>query len=162
MSPEISHTEQILMALNEALKAELTAVNQYLLNAKMCRNWGYSPLAEYYRKESMEELSHAEILIDRILSLQGVPEMADLLPIKVGESVKAQFENDLALETDAVARLNTAIRTAIDGGDNVTRQLFDKILVDEDQHVDHLESQLGIINKIGEDLYLAQQVSKSS
>jgi bacterioferritin len=146
------------MALSEALKAELTAVHQYLLHARMCQNWGYQRLAEHNRKESLEEMAHAEILMDRILSLKATPNMADVSPINVGSTVKAQMEIELALETEAVARLNAAVKAAAEAGDNASRQLFDKILLDEDHHVDYLEGQLHIINEIGLDQYLAQQI----
>jgi bacterioferritin len=158
MSPTIDRTEQILQSLSDALKAELTAVLQFLLHAKVCQKWGYQRLAEYNRKESAEELGHAEALIERILFLGGVPNVTEVSPIKDCNSVKTQFESDLALELDAIKRLNTAIRTAVEGDDNVSRQLFDKILADEDHHVDHLEAQLNIIKEIGLDRYLAEQV----
>jgi len=160
MSPQIDPTEQVLESLNEALKAELTAIHQYLLHAKVCQNWGYSRLAEYNRKESIEELEHAEALIDRILFLKGTPNMTDLSAIKECSSVKEQFESDLALEMEAIERLNAAVKTATAAGDNVSRQLFDKILADEDHHVDYLEGQLHIINEVGLSNYLAQQINK--
>jgi len=149
-----------LQSLNETLKAELTAIQQYLLHAKVCQNWGYLRLAEYNRQESAEELAHAEALIDRILFLRGRPNMTDLSPIKECNDVKEQLESDLALEMDALARLNTAVRVATEAGDNASRQLFDKILADEDHHVDYLEGQLHIIDEIGLDNYLAQQIHK--
>jgi bacterioferritin len=158
MSPQLDPNEQVLMALNEALKAELTAVHQYLLHARMCQNWGYQRLAEHNRKESLEEMAHAEILMDRILSLKGTPSMTEVSPINVGNTVKAQLEIELALETEAIARLNAAVKAAAEAGDNASRQLFDKILLDEDQHVDYLEGQLHIIHEIGLDQYLAQQI----
>ena len=146
------------MALGEALKAELTAVHQYLLYSRMCDNWGYSRLAEYNRKESLEEMQHAELLIDRILDLQGAPNMTDLFPISDAEDVKAQLEVTLAFERDAVTRLNRAVKHAVDAGDNATRQIFDKILQDEDHHVSYLEGQLHAISEIGLGNYLAQQI----
>src|SRR5579863_3887614 len=104
--------DQVLDHLSIALKAELTAINQYFLHAKMCENWGYERLAEYNRKESISEMVHAEKLMDRILFLEGTPNMTDIGPIKVGPNVKAQLESDLAVELDAVPRLNAAIKTA--------------------------------------------------
>jgi bacterioferritin len=160
MSPQIDHTEQVLESLNEALKAELTAIHQYLLHAKVCQNWGYLRLAEYNRKESIEELAHAEALMERILALRANPNMTDLSPIKECNDAKEQLENDLALEMDAVERLNTAVKIATQAGDSVSMQLFAKILADEDHHVDYLESQLHIIGEIGLDNYLAQQINK--
>jgi bacterioferritin len=160
MSPQIDHTEQVLESLNETLKAELTAIHQYLLHAKVCQNWGYSRLAEYNRKESIEELAHAEALMERILFLRATPNMTDLSPIKECNDAKEQLESDLALEMEAVERLNTAVKIATQAGDNVSMQLFSKILADEDHHVDYLESQLHIIGEIGLDNYLAQQIHK--
>jgi bacterioferritin len=127
---------------------------QYLLHAKVCQNWGYSRLAEYNRKESMEELQHAEALMERILFLKDTPDMSALSAVKECNNVKEQLENDLALEKDAVVRLNAATAA----GDNVSGQLFSKILSDEDHHVDYLEGQLHIINEIGLGNYLAQQI----
>jgi bacterioferritin len=160
MSPQIDLAEQVLESLNETLKAELTAIHQYLLHAKVCQNWGYSRLAEYNRKESLEELGHAEALMERILFLRATPNMTDLSPIKQCNDVKQQLESDLALELDAVTRLNTAVKVATQAGDNVSYQLFSKILADEDHHVDYLEGQLHIIGEIGLDNYLAQQIHK--
>jgi len=150
--------EKILKYLNEVLKTELTAINQYFLHAKMCESWGYERLAEYNRKESISEMVHAEKLMDRILFLEGTPNMTDIGPIKVGANVKAQLESDLAVELDAVPRLNAAIKTATEVGDNASRELFEEILIDEEDHVDHLEGQLHIINEIGLENYLAQQI----
>ena len=160
MSPELDPTEQVLESLNEALKAELTAIHQYLLHAKVCQNWGYLRLAEYNRKESIEELAHAEALMERILFLRATPNMTDLSPIKECNDAKEQLESDLALEMVAVERLNTAVKVATQAGDSVSSQLFAKILADEDHHVDYLESQLHIIGEIGLDNYLAQQIHK--
>jgi bacterioferritin len=158
MTPQIDQKELVLMALTETLKAELTAVNHYLLHAKMCKNWGYRRLAEHNRKESLEELGHAEILMDRILFLKGTPNMTELFPLNTGSNVKAQLESDLAMETEAIARLNTAVKIATEAGDNASRQLFDKILLDEDQHVDYLEGELHVIEEIGVERYLARQI----
>jgi bacterioferritin len=160
MSPQTDPIEQVLEALNEALKAELTAIHQYLLHSKMCQNWGYLRLAEYYRKESIEELEHAEALMERIVFLKGIPNMTDISPIRQCSSVKDQLESDLLLEMDAVGRLNASVKAAREAGDNVSRQLFEKILVDEDHHVDYLEGQIHIIQEIGVDHYLAQQIHK--
>jgi bacterioferritin len=158
MSPQIDATEQVLESLQEALKAELTAVHQYLLHAKVCQNWGYQRLAEKNRQESLEEWKHAEALMERILFLKGTPNMTDLFEIKDCNDVKEQFESDLALEIEALARLNNAINIARQANDNVSRRLFDSILADEDHHVDELEGQLHIINEIGLSHYLAQQI----
>lgn len=147
--------------LSEVLKAELTAVNQYFLHGKMCDNWGYFRLGVDYRKESIEEMVHAEKLIDRILFLDGTPNMTDIGKINVGTNVKAQFESDLALEMQAVRHLNEAIKVSTEVSDNASRGLFGEILVDEEEHVDHLEGQLHAIDEMGLENYLAQQLHKS-
>jgi bacterioferritin len=153
--------DEILKYLNEVLKAELTAINQYFLHAKMCENWGYQRLAAYNRKESISEMNHAEKLMQRILFLEGTPNMTEIGPIKVGVNVKAQLESDLALELDALPRLNAGIKTATELADNASRELFEQILIDEEEHVDYLEGQLHVITEIGLDNYLAQQIHPS-
>ena len=150
--------EKILTHLQECLKAELTAINQYFLHAEMMENWGYKKLASYTKKESIDEMKHAEAFLERMLYLDGSPNMTELFPLKIGQSVKAQLENDLALELDAVPRLNGAIKTAVEVGDNGSRELFEKVLIDEEHHVDWLEAQLHIIAEIGVENYLAQQM----
>ncbi len=152
--------DKIIDHLGTALKAELTAINQYFLHAKMNENWGYFRLAEHYRKESIDEMVHAEKLMARILFLEGIPNMTDIGPIRVGSNVKAQLDNDLALELAAVKHLNTAIKDAREAGDNASRALFEEILVDEEEHVDYLEGQLHAIGQIGIENYLAQQLHK--
>ena len=152
--------KKILEFLGTALKAELTAINQYFLHAKMCENWGYFRLAAYYRKESIEEMVHAEKLMQRILFLEGSPNMTEIGPINVGKNVKAQLENDLALELAAVKHLNSAIKQAVEVGDNASRALFEEILADEEEHVDYLEGQLHAIGEMGLENYLSQQLHK--
>ena len=152
--------DDVLKYLNEVLKAELTAINQYFLHAMMCKNWGYLRLAAYNRSESIDEMKHAELLMDRILFLEGTPNMTDMFPIRVGTNVKAQLEADLALELEALPRLNAAIELCRQVGDNASRDLFERILLEEDHHVDYLEGQLHIISEIGLDNYLAQQIHK--
>ncbi|MBZ5609878.1 MAG: bacterioferritin [Acidobacteriia bacterium] len=152
--------DKVLEHLGVALRAELTAINQYFLHAKMNENWGYFRLAQHYRKESIEEMVHAEKLMNRILFLDGTPSMTDIGPIKVGKNVKAQLENDLVLELDAVKHLNTAIQHAVSVGDNASRSLFEEILVDEEEHVDYLEGQLHAIGEMGIENYVAQQLHK--
>ncbi len=152
--------EKVLEHLGTALRAELTAINQYFLHSKMNENWGYFRLAEHYRKESIEEMVHAEKLMQRILFLEGIPNMTDIGPIRVGSNIKAQLENDLALEMDAVKHLNGAIRDARELGDNASRALFEEILADEEEHVDYLEGQLHALAQVGTDNYLAQQLHK--
>src|ERR1700756_5285964 len=121
---------KVIAILNEILKAELTAINQYFLHAKMCENWGYYRLAGKNREESISEMDHAEKLMQRILFLEGTPNMTEIGPIKVGTNVKAQLESDLALEMDALPRLNAGIKAATELGDNASRELFEQILVD--------------------------------
>jgi bacterioferritin len=150
--------EQVLALLNEVLKAELTAINQYFLHAEMCENWGYKKLSSVTRKESIEEMRHAESLMERILYLDGTPTMNELFPIRVGQNVKDQIQNDLQLEYEAVARLNRGVKTCEDAGDNGSRELVVKILTDEEHHVDYLEAQLHVIQEIGIENYLAQQI----
>jgi bacterioferritin len=151
---------KIVELLNEVLTAELTGINQYFVHAKMCDNWGYERLAEAIRKESMEEMKHADELIERILFLEGVPNMQRLGKVKVGEKVAEQLKLDRALELEAVTRLNKAIALATDVGDNGSRELFEDILESEEDHVDWLEAQLELIQQVGEQNYLAQQMRK--
>ncbi|MBM3768564.1 MAG: bacterioferritin [Acidobacteria bacterium] len=153
--------EQVIAHLNEVLKAELTAINQYFLHAEMMENWGYTKLANYTKKESIDEMRHAEAVIERILYLEGAPGMTELFALRIGKTVKEQLTNDLALELEALPRLNKAIKTATDVGDNGSRELFEKILVDEEHHVDWLEAQLHLIAEVGEANYLAQQIHKA-
>lgn len=150
--------KEVIADLNESLKAELTAINQYFLHAEMMENWGYLKLANYTRKESIDEMRHAEALMERILYLDGMPNMSELFPLAIGKTVKEQLQNDLNLELQALPRLNKAIATAVAAGDNGSRDLFQKILVDEETHVDWLEAQLHLIAEVGEANYLAQQI----
>ena len=152
--------DTVIAWLNEALKAELTAINQYFLHSEMCENWGYKRLASYGKKESIDEMKHAEALIERLLFLEGTPVMSELFPLCIGANVRAQLENDLALELQAVPRLNRAIQAAVEAGDNGSRDLFEKILTDEEGHVDWLEAQLHVIQEIGLQNYLAEQMGE--
>jgi bacterioferritin len=149
---------KVLKVLNEVLKAELTAINQYFLHAEMCENWGYMKLAKNTRKESIEEMQHAEKLMERILLLDGTPNMTDYFKINIGQSVKQQFQNDLNLEYEAVKRLNAGVATCVQLGDNGSRELLEKILVDEEHHIDWLEAQLHAIDEMGIENYLAQHL----
>jgi bacterioferritin len=148
-------SEKVIACLQEVLRAELTAINQYFLHAEMMENWGYEKLAKITRKESIEEMRHAEALIERILYLDGSPNMSELFPLRIGGNVKEQFENDLALELEALPRLNKAINIAVAEHDNGSRDLFEKILVDEEHHVDFLEAQLHQIQEMGYENYLS-------
>lgn len=148
----------IIEVLNDVLTAELTAINQYFIHAKMCENWGYERLGSYIKHESIDEMKHADQLIDRILFLEGLPNMQRLFPVTVGESVPEQFEVDLKLEYTAVKRLNDGISVCVAAGDNASRALLEGILVSEEEHADWLEAQLELIRQVGEQNYLAQQL----
>jgi bacterioferritin len=149
---------EVIEALNEILTAELTAINQYFVHAKMCENWGYGKLAKKNRDEAMEEMQDAEAIIDRILYLEGLPNMQRLNPVRVGENVPEQHSVDLDLERAAVERLNKAIALCRDKGDNGTREMLEGILKGEEKAVDWLEAQLHIIGEIGKEQYLAEQI----
>jgi bacterioferritin len=151
---------KIIERLNEVLKAELTAISQYFLHAEMMEHWGYHRLAEIVRKESIDEMKHAEELMERILFLEGMPRMHELFPLRIGDNVRAQLENDLALELEAVERLNRAIAEAVAAGDNGTRELLEELLEDEEEHVDFLEAQLHLVRELGLEKYLAQQIGE--
>jgi bacterioferritin len=152
--------KNVIAALNDGLKAELTAISQYFLHAEMCDNWGYERLHSVTKKHSIQEMKHAEHLIERLLFLDGAPNMAELLPFKIGSSVKTQLENDLALELAAVASYNAAIKVCTEAGDAASRELFEELLADEEGHVDFLEAQLHQISEVGLDRYLSQQIRK--
>jgi bacterioferritin len=148
----------VIELLNEVLTAELTAVNQYFIHAKMMDNWGYERLAEHTRAESIDEMKHAERLIERILFLEGVPNMQRLYPVKVGETVPEQLRLDLEVEYTSIKRLNDGIAVAVEVGDNASRVLLETILVGEEDHADWLETQLEAMRQLGEQSYLAQQL----
>lgn len=150
---------RILEMIQEVLKGELTAINQYFLHAEMCENWGYMKLAKYIRKESIDEMRHAEALIERLLFLEGTPNMIDYFKMRVGSNIKQQLENDLMLELEAIPRLNRGIALCHEVQDTGSRELFEHILVDEEKHVDWLEAQIGMIDEIGLQNYLAQQIN---
>ena len=151
---------QVIDALNRALTIELTAINQYFCQAKMCKNWGYMKLASKHYEESMGEMKHAEKLIDRILFLEGTPEIARYDVIRVGTNIKEQFENDLALEMSGVKHYNAAIELCTRQKDNATRDLLEPILVESEEHVDWLETQLGLIQEVGLQNYLAEKMGE--
>ncbi len=151
---------KVIEFLNQVLKAELTAINQYFLHAEMCENWGYERLAKLIKKESIEEMTHAEKLMERILYLDGTPNMTDYFKINVGATVETQLKNDLQLEYDAVRRLNQGIKLCVAAGDNGSRDLAQKILDDEEHHIDWLEGQLHAIGEMGVANYLAQQLKE--
>ena len=140
--------------LNEQLTAELTAINQYFLHGKMQENWGYTILAKHTKAESIDEMRHAEVLTDRILFLEGLPNYQKLFALRIGETVKEQFEQDMKVELEAVDRLRRGIEYMRSVGDVTSAKIFEDILADEEHHVDYLETQLGLIEKLGEALYL--------
>ena len=150
--------EAIIQALNEILTSELTAINQYYVHYKMCENWGYHKLAEKKRSESIEEMRDADHVIARILYLDGVPNMQRLSPVRVGEDPIEQHRLDLEMERAAVKRLNDTIQLARERGDNGTRHMLEGMLHDEEESIDWLEAQLGIVERIGAELYLAEQM----
>jgi bacterioferritin len=149
---------QVLDVLSEVLAAELSAINQYFIHAKMCANWGYKKLAHKKREESIEEMRDAEAIMDRILYLDGIPNMMRMNPVKVGENPIEQHELDLALEISAVDRLNKGIAVCVAKGDNGTRELLERILKGEEHSIDWLESQLHLIKEVGKESYLAEQI----
>jgi bacterioferritin len=147
---------QVIAQLNQALKEELTAINQYFLHAEMCHNWGYHRLGAYIRKQSIDEMRHAEKLIERLLFLDATPKM-DYMDLNIGGNVKGQLEADLQLEVNAVAMYNKAIQVSREQGDDVSRELFSFLLKDEEAHVDWLEAQVHQIKEIGYERYLSNQ-----
>ncbi len=153
---------EIVELLNEVLTAELTAINQYFIHAKMQENWGYDHLAHETREESIDEMKHAEKVIDRILYLEGTPNLQRLSPLRVGETAVEQLRLDLELEREAIPRLYAGIAAAVAVGVIGTRDLLEDILTDEEEHADWLETQLTLVAQLGEQLYLAQQVRGAS
>lgn len=149
---------EVLEILAEVLAAELTAINQYFIHAKMCQNWGYKKLGDYIKKESIDEMKHADSIIERMLFLEGTPDLQRYMKIRVGKDVKTILENDLNVEYEAIERLNRGIEIATRNKDNGSRELLEKILVSEEEHTDWLEAQLHIIKEIGIENYLAQQI----
>lgn len=151
--------KEIIAVLNDVLCAELTSINQYFLHAELCNHWGFKRLYQIVRKESIEEMKHAEELIERILYLDGIPNLQKLGKINIGETVLEQFKLDLALEKEAVPRLNAGIALCAQSGDNGTKMLLESILKSEEEHIDWIDSQLEAISQIGEQNYLAQQLN---
>jgi len=150
----------VIEFLNEALTAELTAINQYFVHGMMCDNWGYERLAKKQREESIEEMEDAQKIIERILFLEGVPNMQRYGNVLVGETVPEQFEVDLQLEYAAIERYNRGIALCVEAGDGGTRELLEDLLVGEEEHADWLEAQQQVISDIGIENYLAQQLDE--
>ncbi|MEO1173656.1 MAG: bacterioferritin [Myxococcota bacterium] len=151
---------KIIEILNDVLSAELTAINQYFLHAEMCRDWGYLYLGSKIREESIGEMRHAESLIERVLYLNGIPNVQRLFKVNIGENVHEMLKSDVALEYEAVKRLNEGIPVAVAEGDNGTRELLEQILKSEEEHIDWIESQLDLIDQAGLQNYLASQIRK--
>ncbi len=152
--------DKVIAHLNEALRSELTSINQYFLHGEMCENWGYHRLGELIKKQSIDEMKHAEKLIERILFLDGTPNLGMGLILKAGSSVKEQMELNLGLELEAFKEYNASIRVCADEGDNTSRELFEELLEDEEKHIDFLEAQLNIIKEAGLENYLIEQTRK--
>jgi bacterioferritin len=149
---------KVIEALNKALTIELTAINQYFVQAKMCKNWGFNKLAKKHFDESIGEMRHAEKLIDRIIFLEAAPNIARYDVIRVGTDVKEQLENDLKLELNGVKTYREAIALCIDHKDAVSREVMEAIITDSEEHVDWLETQLGLIKQLGLQNYLSEQM----
>lgn len=149
--------KKVIELLNAHLKNELTAINQYFLHAKMLKNWGMEKLAEYEHKESVDEMKHADKIIERILFLEGLPNLQDLGRLRIGENVEEILRADLALEMDSMPLIRSAIAHCESTSDYVTRELFEKILESEEEHVDFIETQLGLIEKMGLQNYVQLQ-----
>lgn len=154
--------DQVLEFLNEQLSAELTAINQYFLHAKMQENFGWVKLAAHTRAESIDEMRHAEVLTDRILFLDGLPNYQRLFPLRIGQTVTQMLQSDMAVETEAVSRLRRGIEHMRGVSDVTSANIFEAILADEEGHIDYLETQLGLITQLGEPLYLAQLIEQPS
>ncbi|HKR65397.1 MAG TPA: bacterioferritin [Thermoanaerobaculia bacterium] len=151
---------KIIEILNDVLTAELTAINQYFVHAEMCENWGYDRLHKVIRMHSIGEMKHAEELIERVLFLDGIPNVQRLGKINIGENVPEIMKVDYALEMEALPRLNEGIETCRKVGDNNSRHLLERILQEEEEHVDWLEAQLALIEQVGVQNYLAQQIKE--
>ena len=149
---------EVVSVLNEMLQEELCAINQYMIHAEMCENWGYKKLSKYVKIQSIGEMKHAESLMERILFLEGMPDVSSMPKVRVGKDVPGQIENDLNLEKGAVASYNRAIEVCRKASDNATADFLLVILKDEEEHVDFLETQLELIGKIGLQNYLTQQM----
>jgi len=154
---DMNGSPKVIEELNKALKEELTAINQYFLHAEMCENWGYEKLSEYIKKQSIGEMKHAEVLMERILFLDGTPSMKPL-DLTVGKNVQEMLQSDLDLELAAVKDYNAAIQVAVAEKDNGSRDLFVALLKDEEEHVDWLEAQMHQIKELGYERYLTMQM----
>jgi bacterioferritin len=154
----VRRDNEIIELLNDVLTAELTAVNQYFLDSKMCGNWGYERLEEKFREESISEMKDADRLIGRILFLEGVPNLQRLGSVRVGETVREKLDAALTVEYEAIDRLNDGIARCVAAGDNGSRELLEHVLEGEESFTDWLETQVELIGQVGEPHYLAQQI----
>jgi bacterioferritin len=152
--------DEIIALLNDQLTSELTAINQYFLHAKMQQNWGLTKLAAYTRAESIDEMRHAEKITDRILFLEGLPNYQRLFSLRIGQTVREQLQSDLAVELEVVERLRPGITMCREKGDHTTANLFEEILADEEHHIDYIETNLELLDRLGEQLYHAQLVDQ--
>ena len=150
----------VLKLLNEQLTSELTAINQYFLHSKMQDSWGFTEVAAHTRKESFEEMQHAEKITDRILLLNGLPNYQRLFSLRIGQTLREQFESDLAVEYEVAERLRPGVIMCREKQDSTSATLLETILADEEEHIDYLETQLELMDKLGEQLYLAQCVAR--
>jgi len=153
-------SKKVVDVLNEVLSGELVGINQYFLHAKMCKNWGFERIADVDYHESIDEMKHASQLVERILFLEGLPNLQKLGRVRVGQTVAEQLQLDLELEVDAVARLNRSIALCVDEDDNTSRDLLEDILESEEHHLDWLETQIRLLKQLGEKAYLAEQLRK--
>lgn len=151
---------EVIEFLNEQLTAELTAINQYFLHAKMQENFGWTKLAKYTRHESIDEMKHAEVLTDRILFLEGLPNYQRLFHVRVGQTLTEMFQADRQVEVEAIDRLKRGIEVMRDKGDITSANIFESILADEEHHIDYLDTQLELVEKLGEALYIAQLIEQ--
>ncbi len=149
---------KVIKHLNRVLKNELTAINQYFLHSRILRDWGFTKLGDHEHEESIDEMKHADMIINRVLFLEGLPNLQDIGKLQIGEDVPEILQCDLNLELDAIPDLRVAIAYCEDNRDFVSRELFDQILTSEEEHVDYLETQLELVSKLGVENYLQSQV----
>jgi bacterioferritin len=153
---------KVLLLLNRVLRKELTGINQYFVHSRMCRNWGYEVLARHAYEEAVEEMKHADVVIERILFLEGTPNMAELDKLLVGRDVREQLKNDLALEHAALKNLTPGVALCLEAADHGTRELIEHVIVDEEKHVDWIEAQLHQIEELGYENYLTRQIRRDT
>ena len=153
---------RIIDLLNQVIRKELTGINQYFIHSRMCKNWGYAVLAKHGYDESVDEMKHADKIIERVLFLDGVPNLSDYDPILIGADVRQQLANDLSLEMAALRVLRPGVQLCLEAGDHASRELLEHIVEDEEHHVDWIEAQQHKIQEVGYQSYLAQQIYERS